>query len=85
MGARRPESNPERCLGQLAGWELFGRCSCGATRRIAIAPLARKYGKDTHYSYLEQLMVCQTCGNKGSITLTKLRWDEATPQDRIPH
>jgi hypothetical protein len=71
--------------GALAGWELYGRCECGDTRRFAVAPLARKYGGNTHYTYLEQLMVRQTCGTKGSIHLTKLRWDEVDPKDRIPY
>lgn len=83
MGRRSPESEPGKCLGHIAGYELFGRCSCGATRRFAIAPLARKYGKDTHYTYLEQLMVCQTCGNKG-IVLQKVHWDEE-PDRRIAY
>jgi len=85
MGARRPESTPEMCLGLIAGYELFGRCSCGATKRLAIAPLARRFGRLTHYTYLQQLMVCTTCGEKGSIVLTKVRWDEADPSDRIPY
>lgn len=85
MGARRPESNPEMCLGFIAGYELFGRCRCGATRRLAIAPLARRYGKNTHYTYLQQLMVCTTCNEKGGITLTKVRWDEADPDEGIAY
>ena len=73
------------CLGSLAGFELFGRCRRGATRRFAIAPLARKYGARTHYTHLQQLMVCTTCNEKGAIALTKIRWDEADPADRIPY
>jgi formylmethanofuran dehydrogenase subunit E-like metal-binding protein len=80
MGARRPESDPHMCLGLIAGYELFGRCTCGASRRLAIAPLARRYGKLTHYTYLQQLMVCGTCGEKGMIRLTKVRWDERDPK-----
>ena len=82
MGRRRPESDPFKCLGFLAGNELYGECSCGATRRLAIAPLARQYGRNTHCTYLEQLMVCSTCGNKGTVRLKVLRWDE-TPKSLL--
>jgi hypothetical protein len=79
MGARRPQSDPQKCLGFLAGYELYGECSCGAVRRLAIAPLARQYGGNTHYTYLEQLMVCSTCNNKGTVRLLPLRWDHPSP------
>ncbi len=83
MGRRRLESDPQLCLGNLAGYELYGKCSCGHERRLAIAPLARKYGKNTHYSYLNQFMVCGACGHKG-IRLQKVHWDEK-PGDEIPY
>jgi hypothetical protein len=84
MGRRRPESDPDKCLGFLADRELYGKCpACAADRRFAIAPLARRYGKFTHYSYVGQQMVCSTCGHKG-IPLRLIRWDE-TPGDDIAY
>jgi len=84
MGSRRPESDPDKCLGFLAGYELYGRCRCGQERRFAIAPLARRFGANVHFSRVGQQMVCSTCGHKG-IVLEKVRWDENDPADRIPH
>ncbi len=76
MGRRRPESSPGLCLGFLAGVELYGKCGgCGHERRLAIAPLARRYGANTHYTYVGQLMRCGVCGHKG-IWLRPIRWDE---------
>jgi hypothetical protein len=66
------------CLGFLAGYELYGKCRCGAERRLPIAPLARRYGGNTHYTYIGHLMVCRTCGHKG-IELRPVRWDDDRP------
>jgi hypothetical protein len=84
MGAVKPEAYPHLCLGPNAGYELIGRCKCGQQRRLAIAPLARKYGKFTFITYLQQLLVCRTCGQKGDIRLKLVRWDQPDPrpQDR---
>jgi hypothetical protein len=84
MGARNPASEPGKCLGFLAGKELYGKCLCGQERRFAIAPLARKFGKFTHFTYLGQFIRCQACGHKG-IVLELVNWDEASPKDRIPY
>jgi hypothetical protein len=45
---------------------------------LAIAPLARKYGANTHYTYIQQFLVCSCCGKKG-IALTAVRWDDDRP------
>jgi hypothetical protein len=84
MGRRRPESNPEKCLGRWAGHELYGKCSCGQERRLAIAPLARRFGANTHITYVEQFLTCQCCGRKG-IALMVVAWDEKDPSERIPY
>lgn len=78
MGRKRPESEPSKCLGWLAsaGYELLGTCPiCNRRSRLSIAPLARKYGKAVHVSYLAQLMRCAECQHK-PIELEAVRWDE---------
>jgi hypothetical protein len=85
MSRRRPESDPDKCLGLIAGHELYGECPrCKHGRRMAIAPLARKYGRLTHYTFIEQLLVCSQCGHK-NIPLRKVRWDEDTASPPIPY
>jgi hypothetical protein len=60
VGKRNPERDTANLLGTYAGKELYGRCAdCGATRRFAIAPLARKYGKLTHIAELSYRLRCQ--------------------------
>ena len=62
-----------------AGKELIGKCrGCGTTRRLAIAPLARRYGGKMHILQLSEKFVCQHCGKKG-VPLQYVGWEEPDP------
>ena len=85
MGKRSPERETTILLATHAGKELYGRCSdCGGARRFAIAPLARKYGKQMHIAELSYRLRCPQCGRKG-IPLQLLNWDQADPDDFLPY
>jgi hypothetical protein len=85
MGARNPELDTANLLGTNAGKELWGRCpDCRATRRFAIAPLARQFGKLMHISQLTWRLKCRECGRRG-IPLVLIDWDQRDPDDKIPY
>jgi hypothetical protein len=85
LGARNPELDTKNLLGTNAGKELWGQCAgCKTSRRFAIAPLARKFGKLTHIAQLSYRMRCQVCGHKG-VKLTLIDWDQTDPEDAIPY
>lgn len=73
----------ERDVGNLllfnAGKEIVGRCqACKTTKRLPIAPFARRFGGNMHILQLAEKLRCQNCGKRG-VSLQYVNWDEPDP------
>jgi len=54
------------------------RRDCKTTKRLAIAPFARRFGGSMHILQLAEKLRCQSCGKRG-VSLQYVGWDEPDP------
>ena len=78
MGSRNPNYTPHQNLGWLAdnGYELEAHCTgCDRRQRIALHPLARRFGAFMSVAALSAKLKCGHC-NRKMPELVRRRWDQ---------